>query len=111
MNLPDLISLILRIFILYFLTIISVEAMKKRLWAFVIIALGMYLSIFRLTLLRAMAMYIGVFGKVDVGFLNSIHSALMNGQFALITDIPFFIGSFAMFLYVIEYTYKLKNDK
>lgn len=108
----DIISLIIRVVILYFLIVISHEAMRKRMWAFVILALGLYLNIFRLTILRAMTIYLGVFNYNHKDLIDGYRQALMSSPFGLLADIPFLIGTFAIFLYVVtQKKPPLKNEK
>lgn len=97
----DILSLIMRIIILYFLIVTSHEAFRKRLWGFVILSLGLYLNIFRLALLRAMTIYIGVFQYNHKDLVDQWRTALMSSPYGLLADIPFLIGTMAIFFYVI----------
>jgi len=107
----DSLNLLVKIIDLFFLAAVSQVAAKKRIWMVSILALGFWASVFRAALLRAMALYIGVFQKESPHMVQSIMDFLMSGAFGNITDILILIGSVLAFILIATEKTHQKKEK
>ena len=108
----DNVDLIIKIIILFLLTATTEISFKKRFWARMILSLAIWVTFFRLTILRAVAFYIGVFGHTDKHTINYIQNILMNDWGVIVTDIIAALGIFACFLITVtEVSKRRRFDK
>ncbi len=100
-NTPDIINLVIKVLTLLFLAAESQTAAHKRYWAVTILSLAVWLTVFRLAILRAIAMYLGVFGKeAATGLVDGIRVFLMGSDGATATDIILLVGVIVTFVFV-----------
>lgn len=90
-------SFIIRILLLQVLAIASEMALVKRLWGLGVFLITVWLTIFRLAFLRAVSLYMGVFGKPEeIMFTDKMRDWLVAGQTTNIFDGLMLLG--ALFL-------------
>lgn len=91
------IDLIVKFIALFLLTAQADLLLRHKVYSFSIFFSGVWLVIFRLTLLRAMSMYIGVFGCQTPELLGGILDFLQSPETSLFLDSILLIGSLATF--------------
>lgn len=90
-------SFIIRILLLQILAITSEMALTKRLWGLGVFLVTVWLTVFRLAFLRAVSLYMGVFGKPgEVIFTDKMRDWLVAGQTTNIFDILMLLGALFM---------------
>jgi uncharacterized membrane protein len=95
----ELFDFILKVFTLFFLSAESHIAFKKRYWARAIITFAIWLTVFRLAILRAIAISIGLFGHLDnLAVVNAIQNYLMGAGGSIFTDIVLLLGVIFSFI-------------
>ncbi len=96
-------NFILRVAMLQMIAITSQVALSKRRYAIALFTFGVWFTLFRLTFLRALAMYSGVFGKNgELENTRNLLTLFSGSIFANITDTFVFIGLIALLLYVVK---------
>lgn len=93
----DIANLAIRIILLNMLGIASETAFYKKLWGLGTFCLSIWITVFRLSFLRAVAIFVGVFGHTgERAMATSLYQNLSNANFATITDVLILIGTFVM---------------
>lgn len=90
-------DLILKFGSLFFLTAEAELTFRSKRYAQAIMIFAIWLIMFRLTLLRAMAMYIGVFSYQPLTLLEEIRGVLQSVGVSIVTDSLVLIGAVALF--------------
>lgn len=93
-------DLALKILILFFLAATSELAFKKRKWALMLLALVVWITFFRTTILRAVSLYAGAFGEVNKNLINNIFNFFMQGTGLILSDIIVLIGTLMAFIII-----------
>lgn len=96
----DTINLIIKVGTLFFLAATTQLAMHRRHWSLSIITTGIWLGVFRLTIVRAMVVYIGVFQKEPPQFIAKSIETLRSGAIANITDVMLLLAVLVVFIYL-----------
>lgn len=107
----DTINLSIRIALLLLIGATVQTAMSKRMWAIFVFALTVWFLTFRLTLLRAVSIYAGVFSHEKIEFVDNLKNVLVSGWFNNFLDILFLIGAFVLYIYVAHYHYIFKSKE
>lgn len=94
------IDLAVKIATLFLLGGISELAFKKRRWAVMVLSFAVWVTLFRIVILRAISVYAGVFNHVSTKTIQELQGFFMNGNGVLITDIFLLIGVIAGFIIV-----------
>ena len=92
------INLIIKILILLFLAATSQLAMHKRVWPTAIICSAVWISVFRLSILRAMMLYVGVFKKETPEFITQSSNMLRSGAVSNIADTFVLVATIILFI-------------
>lgn len=103
----DWINLVLKLVTLLFLSAASQAAFHKRLWATGTLCLAIWITIFRLALLRAIAVYAGVFGKESPYLVEKIRAYFQSAHTANATDLLILLGAIVVFYFISQQRYKL----
>lgn len=101
----EVLSIIIRITILYILGITSQLALRKRMYVVWLFTLAVWLTIFRLTIWRAVTFYMGVFNKIGEPQAVGIKKFLESAWVTNISDAFILIGSFGLFVLVINHKF------
>ena len=96
----DLIDLIFKIFILFFLAAASEMAFKKRFWGVMLLTLGFWLTFFRTTILRSIVIYAGIFNHTPQAVISTVQTALMGGFIVIFTDLIALLGTLLTFIFL-----------
>lgn len=95
------IDLIIKIVTLFFLAATSQVSIQKRLFRVGLLSSVLWVTTFRLALLRAVSLYAGVFGKESDLLVDELRDFLMGGVFVVITDLVLLLGIIAAFVFVV----------
>lgn len=107
----DTLSIIIRISILYILGVSSQVALRKRLYAVWFLSLSVWLVIFRLSIIRAVASYTGLFSKMPQYNLDYIHEFLRSSTVTNISDLILLIACVLLLSTVSTHPFKYSNKK
>ncbi len=103
----DWLNLIVKIVTLLFLSAASQASFHKRLWATGFLCLAIWVTVFRLALLRSVAIYAGIFGKESPALVGHIRGVLQGGGIANVTDGFILVGAVIIFMFIAMHRYKL----
>ena len=109
MNPFDITNLVMRIIMLNLIGATSEIALKKRLFAMWFFLMTLFFTMFRLTLLRVVAMYIGVFAHEPKTQVNNLLAFLSSSSVVNFTDAFLFLGIIVIFLMVHAHQRSIKN--
>lgn len=93
-------DLAVKLITLFLLGGISELAFKKRRWAVMILSFGIWATIFRTAILRAISLYSGVFNHTSTKTIDDLRIFFMNGYGVFITDLLFLIGVIIGFIII-----------
>lgn len=99
----DYINLIIRVLILFFTAMSSEIAMGKKLYSISLLLFAVWVTIFRLTLFRAVTAYIGVFQHESNSFVVGTAATLSGSQFANFTDFILLVAIILLFIDIIKF--------
>lgn len=99
----DVISLLMRFVLLQLIAATSELAIKKRLFFLSVLLFGLWVTIFRLTISRAIKASVGVFHYTDSGYLKYLNDLAQSSPVANVTDFFLLIGVIVLFRFVIHY--------
>jgi hypothetical protein len=106
----DIVNLSIRIALLLIMGATIQTAFAKRLWVVAGFAFSIWLIVFRLSLLRSIAIYAGVFKYQEPSFLENFKQFLVSGWFNNLCDFLLLVGSLALYVYVACYHFKFKGE-
>ena len=91
------IDLLVKFIILILLNVETELFLRNKSYHMAILVFAVWLMMFRTTLLRAIAMYVGVFSYQPQSILEQIRSTLQSAESSLILDTVLLIGVIAVF--------------
>lgn len=101
---PGTVDLIIK-FILLFLLNVEIELfLRSKRYSLAVFFSGVWTMVFRLTLLRAISMYVGVFSYQSSYTLLRLRDTIQGIGWSLVTDILLLVGTILVF-YAIKRSY------
>lgn len=107
----DFINILIRIGILFFVGVVGHLTLNKRFYAMTIFLTGTWLTFFRLTMLRAILLYVGVFSPIetDVFVSQRVYNFFQSSVISNIMSGIVLIGSILLFTWIKNYYSKEKE--
>lgn len=98
----DMFNFLLKIACLFFLGLTTELSMRRHFFALTVFLSSVWATVFRLSILRAVAIYVGAFGHEPVRIVNGVRNALQSSTVATITDIGVLIGTILLFRFLVR---------
>ena len=99
MNL-DLLNFIIKVACLFLLGAITELCLRRRFFALTIFVTGVWLTFFRLAILRAISFYVGVFRYDPASVVITIRDTFQGSLFSTFTDSVVLIGIVILFRWI-----------
>ncbi len=105
---PDYINLAIRFLILFFVAATSEVAITKKHISLAFLLFALWISFFRLTALRAVSSYVGVFSYDHSPFVNNLMASLTRANLTNVTDFIMLVAVIILFIDISKTKKELK---
>jgi hypothetical protein len=98
----DILDFIFKCLTLVFITGVIQFSIGRKFWTMAVFGQAVWLLIFRGAFLRAITLYMGVFRKGSLIFIDSFQKFLMSSTFGIVVDFIVLLGAIAVFAMLAE---------
>jgi len=105
MNL-DIFNFIIKVICLFMIGATAELCLRRRFYAMTVFLTGVWVTFFRLTILRSIAIYIGAFGHEPRQVVEAVRNVFQGSLFSNFSDIIVLVGTYLLFRFISKETRK-----
>lgn len=97
---PDILNFSLKVLCLFMIGATAELCLRRRFYAMTVFLTGVWITIFRLAILRSVAIYIGAFGHEPARVVDAVRGIFQGSFLSNITDTIVFVGTILLFRFI-----------